>query len=152
MNFPDIIILSFPKVSGTHFNFTEPQKNWLIHVQPVHQDLQLSSADLLSSPAHPVAQGYCVPAAPAFAEVGKAGQPMPQVVGLNGSPAPQHMNHFFLSQSCATDKLADSTLFPVMEAVNKVLNCVNPITNTWATPLAAIHPAGLKPLATTSCP
>lgn len=146
------IILSFPKVSRTHFNFIEPQKNWLIHVQPVYQDLQLFSADLLSSPAHPVAQGYCVPAAPAFAEVGKAGQPMPQVVGLNGSPALQHMTHFFLSQSGATDKLADSTLLPVMEAVNKVLNCVNPITNTWTTPLAAIRPAALKPLATTSCP
>lgn len=141
MNFPSIIILSFPKVSRTHFHFLEPQKNWLIHVQPVHQDLQLFSADLLPSPAHPVAQGYYVPGAPAFAEVGKAGQAMPQVLGLNGSPALQHINHFFLSQFGVMDKLADSALLPVMEAVNKVLNCANPITNTWTTSLAAIQPS-----------
>lgn len=68
---------------------------------------------------------------------------------FDDSPALQHMNRFFLSQFGVTDNV----LLPVMEAVSKVLNCVNPITNnTWTTPLAAICPAAPKPLGTTSCP
>lgn len=55
---------------------------------------------------------------------------MPQVVGLNGSPALHHINHFFLSQFGVIDKPADSALCGLREVVNEVLNCVSPITNT----------------------
>lgn len=143
--YPKLIILSFLKVSRAAETLADP-----CSASPPGPPALFCRSAVSSSPS--CCTGLLCPRCTSFAEAGKADQTMPQVVGLNGSPALQHMNRFYLSQFGVRDKLADSTLWPVMEAVNKVLDCVNPITNTWTTPLAAICPATLEPLATTSCP
>lgn len=55
---------------------------------------------------------------------------MLQVIGLNGSPALQHINLFFLPQFGVMDELADSAFCLLMEVVNEGLTQFNTITNT----------------------